>query len=906
MRVNTTDGDAAAVPAAEPADGEGPPATPVMAQYWAIKAAHPDCLLFFRMGDFYELFFDDAVKAAAALDIALTRRGRHQGEAIPMCGVPVHSHESYLHRLIRKGFKVAVCEQLEAPADARKRGAKAVVARDVVRIVTAGTLIEDALLDARRPNHLAAIAEAAGALGLAWVDISTGVVLAAAVPDAAGLPAVLSGIEPQEILVPDTLFARQGARTSLAEWQPRLTVLPAARFDSLAGERRLQAVYRVGTLAGFGDFSRAEIAALGALIDYVQLTQKGRLPRLAPPARRIDAQVMQIDAATRRNLELTSTLAGSRKGSLLDLIDRTVTGMGARRLAARLAAPSTVPALINDRLDAIAALVDDAGLRRRLREVLAACPDVERAASRLALGRGGPRDLAAVRDALAAAAALHRLLAPPATPLPPALVAAGDALADAAGDDGALHASLTRALAQELPPSVRDGQFIAHGYDPALDEARRLRDDGRRLILDLEARYVEATGLPQLKIRHNNLLGYFVEVPQRLAERMPAAAQGPFIQRQSMANAVRYATVELADLERRIARAGDDALAREAAIFAELAAATTAAADALTRSARAIARIDVAASLALVAEENRYVRPTVEAGHAFEIGGGRHPVVEAVLKAGGAGAFIGNDCDLGDPSRLWLLTGPNMAGKSTFLRQNALIAILAQIGAFVPADRARIGIVDRLFSRVGAADDLARGRSTFMVEMVETAIILREAGPGSLVILDEVGRGTATFDGLSIAWAVVEHLAEVNGCRGLVATHYHELTALAARLPTLACHTMRTKEWRGDVVFLHEVAPGAADRSYGVHVARLAGLPEPVVARAEDILRMLETSEPNSALTRLAADLPLFAAALARQAQTAPAAPQPSAVETRLAAINPDELTPKEALEVVYALKKLL
>ena len=453
---------------------------------------------------------------------------------------------------------------------------------------------------------------------------------------------------------------------------------------------------------------------------------------------------------------------------------------------------------------------------------------------------------------------------------------------------------------------MRDGQFIARGYDAALDETRQLRDDGRRLILDLEARYVEETGLSQLKIRHNSLLGYYVEVPQRLAERIPAAGAGPFLQRQSMANAVRYATVELADLERRIARAADEAVAREAAIFAELAAAVGATAGALARTVRAIARIDVAACLALVAEEHRYVRPRIEAGPAFEIVGGRHPVVEATLKATAAGAFVGNDCDLGDPRRLWLLTGPNMAGKSTFLRQNALIAILAQIGSFVPADRARIGVVDRLFSRVGAADDLARGRSTFMVEMVETAIILRQAGPRSLVILDEVGRGTATFDGLSIAWAVVEHLCEVNGCRALVATHYHELTALAARLPALACHTMRTKEWRGDVVFLHEVAPGAADRSYGVHVARLAGLPPAAVARAEEILATLERSEPDSALTRLAADLPLFAAALAREAPKAAApSPEPSAVETRLQQINPDELTPKEALELLYALKTL-
>lgn len=877
-------------------------ATPVMAQYWTVKRQYPDCLLFFRMGDFYEIFFDDAVAAAAALDIALTRRGKHQGDDIPMCGVPVHSHESYLARLIRRGFRVAVCEQLEPPADARKRGAKAVVQRDVVRVITPGTLTEDSLLDARAANHLVALAETAGAIGLASVDISTGVFQTEALTGGA-LASALARLDPREVLAPEPLAARPEMRALLAPWQECLTLLPAARFDSVSGERRLKAQFRVGTLSAFGDFSRAEIAAAGAVLDYIELTQKGRMPPLPPPRRLADGGAMQIDAATRRNLELTATLDGGRKGSLLDLIDRTVTGPGARLLCSWLAAPLTDPKPIDARLDAVQALVDDEALRGALRERLRRCPDLERSISRLGLGRGGPRDLAAVREALAAATDLRQLLAdrdPLCPALPPALA---NALADLHQDD-ALRGRLEAALVAEPPPTSRDGQFIVGGFDASLDELRSLRDDGRRRILDLEARYVGETGITQLKIRHNNLLGYYVEVPAKQVERMPAGAAGPFLQRQSMANATRYTTVELADLERRISRAAEDALALELTLFQQLTDAVLADGAALAVTAGAIARIDVAAGLAELAVARRYVRPQVDDTRDFQISGGRHPVVEAVLAKSEGGAFVGNDCDLAAGQRLWLLTGPNMAGKSTFLRQNALIVVLAQTGSFVPADTVRIGVVDRLFSRVGAADDLARGRSTFMVEMVETAIILRDAGPRSFVILDEVGRGTATFDGLSIAWAVVEHLHDVNRCRGLLATHYHELTTLAARFADLACYTMRTKEWRGDVVFLHEVTPGAADRSYGVHVARLAGLPGAVVSRAEEILQTLEKGEQTSDLTRLARDLPLFAAAITRPSPPAAVA-APSPVVDALAAIDPDTLTPRDALDALYRLKAL-
>ncbi|HEX4570793.1 MAG TPA: DNA mismatch repair protein MutS [Dongiaceae bacterium] len=863
--------------------------SPLMAQYLAVKRAHPDHLLFYRMGDFYELFFEDAVRASAALAIALTKRGKHDGGDIPMCGVPVHAAEGYLAKLIRQGFKVAVCEQLEDPAEAKKRGSKAVVRRDVVRIVTPGTLTEENLLDARSHNFLAAIADAGGSLGLAWVDISTGdfAVQPLAAADLAG---ALARLQPSEILLPDRLFQRAELAGLLAEYRSQLSPLPSARFDSDSARRRLETGFGVKALDGFGSFERAEIAACGALLDYLQTTQLGRLPRLAAPRRLASGAVMEIDAATRRNLELMRGVAGERGGSLLAAIDRTVTAGGARRLADWLAAPLTDPAAINARLDMLAALIAEPRLREDLRAGLKRAPDIERSLSRLLLGRGGPRDLAALGEGLAAAGALRRRLCDSSN-LPEGLVQAGAGL----GDHGDLVAELRRALGPELPVIARDGGFIATGYREALDELRGLRDESRRLILELEQRYRGETGISSLKIRHNNVLGYYIESTAVHLEKL--TREGGFIHRQTMANATRFTTVELGELERRIATAADKALALELELFAELVA-MAAAAEVIAAAAMALALLDVVAGLAELAVEADYCRPLVDDSIAFEIAGGRHPVVEAALRAQQAGAFVANDCDLGNAQRLWLLTGPNMAGKSTFLRQNALIAVLAQIGAYVPARAAHIGIVDRLFSRVGAADDLARGRSTFMVEMVETAAILNQAGPRSLVILDEIGRGTATFDGLSIAWATLEHLHEVNRCRALFATHYHELVALAARLPGLSPHAMRVKEWQGDVVFLHEVAPGAADRSYGIHVAKLAGLPAAAVARAEQVLATLEKGEQASALTRLADDLPLFAARL-------PEARKPSAAEDALAALDPDGMTPKQALEELYRLRRL-
>lgn len=877
--------------------------TPMMAQYLKLKADHANEVLFYRMGDFYELFFDDAVQAASALDIALTKRGKHLGEDIPMCGVPVHSHEAYLNKLIRKGFRVAICEQVEDPAEAKKRGSKSVVKRAVVRVVTPGTITEDVLLEARRNNFLAAIARAQSDYAVAWLDVSTGDFRTQSV-QAMEIAAIMSRLQPGEVIVADGLLSDDALSHVWFDIDDRLTPLPASRFDSENGRRRIETIFGIKTLDAFGKFGRAELASAGGLIDYVELTQKGKLPRLRPLERVEQGAVMEIDAATRRNLELTDAMTGGRQGTLLDAIDMTVTGMGARLLASRLSAPLTDPDAINRRLDLVDAFVVDARARDDVRDLLKSIPEIQRALSRVSIGRGGPRDLVAIRTGLIAAQSIKDRVADL-----PSLSMAEDMseITIALGGHGDLVQELNVALVDEPPAALADGGFVAATYNARLDELRGLRDESRRLIAGLQKKYADDTGIQNLKVRHNNVLGYFIEVTAKHGDAVPTGGESPYIHRQTMANAVRFATVELSDLESEISRAADRALALEHEIFQGLSDQVLQSGPVIDQTAHAIAQLDVASASAELAISEAYVRPAVDDSMAFVIEAGRHPVVEKALNKAGDGPFVANNCRLeqggedNPAAPLWLLTGPNMAGKSTFLRQNAVITVLAQAGVFVPASRVHIGTVDRLFSRVGAADDLARGRSTFMVEMVETAAILHQAGPRALVILDEIGRGTATFDGLSIAWAVVEHLHEINACRGLFATHYHELTELAERLPGLKCFTMRVKEWQGDVVFLHEVAAGTADRSYGIHVGQLAGLPENVVARAEEILAKLEAGPENQAGS-LAADLPLFAANI--QAQTS-ASKQGGIIEDELNKINPDTLTPLQALEELYKLKGL-
>ncbi|MBI2261482.1 MAG: DNA mismatch repair protein MutS [Caulobacterales bacterium] len=883
---------------------EAPPSadgvTPVMAQFLAAKAQAPDAILFFRMGDFYELFFRDAEVAASALGITLTKRGKHKGEDIPMAGVPVHALDGYLARLIRQGFKAAICEQLEAPAEARKRGSKAVVHRDIVRVVTPGTLTEDSLLDARGANRLAAVAIRKGRAAVAVVELSAGSVdvVACSLED---LAATLASFRPSEVLVPDRLFSDEAAKAALDGSGGVVQALPQALGEPVGARARVERLYGVASLDGYGAFEEGEVSALGLIAAYLETTQAGKIPALSPPRRSGDTGFLAIDPATRLSLEIDRTQRGERDGSLLACIDRTVTPGGARALAERIARPLRDPIAINHGLDAVEWLLERRDLRRDLRDGLKASSDVARAVSRLVLGRGGPRDLAAIRTGLSIAEGIAGLFPPERDPLtgPPARIAGClDRLA-LSPDTGRLLVDLAEGLAQEPPHLARDGGFVNPGFRPELDEARRLRDDSRRVVADLEARAVADSGVP-FKIRHNAVLGYFLETSAKAAEPLlRPTGDSPFIHRQTLASQVRFTTVELSELDAKISQAGHRALAIEGESFETWRRTVQSLAQPLQAVAEALAELDAHSALAEWAEEVGAVRPTVDDTVCFEVTAGRHPVVEAAVKSAGD-PYTPNDCRLDGSgaacARLSIVTGPNMAGKSTFLRQNALLVVLAQAGAFVPARAMRLGVVDRLFSRVGAGDDLARGRSTFMTEMVETAAILTQATDRSFVVLDEIGRGTATYDGLAIAWAVAEALHDRNRARTLFATHYHELAGLETRLAHVCNLSMKAREWNGDLVFLHEAAPGAADRSYGVQVARLAGVPAAVVSRAREVLDRLE-GEKAAAVSL--DDLPLFAVA------EPPAPPPSSAVEDALSAIEPDELSPREALEALYRLKAI-
>ncbi len=884
--------------------------TPMMAQYIEIKTANPDSLLFYRMGDFYELFFEDAEIASQSLGITLTKRGKHQGDDIPMCGVPVHAADDYLQKLIAKGHRVSVCEQTEDPAEAKKRGSKSVVRRDVVRLVTPGTLTEERLLDAGTNNYLMALTRLKGGslsgdavFGLAWIDMSTGS-FQLSETDQQRLAADLAQVSPRELILADSLLQESDLRLVAEQSGGSLSPVPRAFFDSSTASDRLAHYFGVKTLDGFGTFSRAELSAAAGILSYIERTQLGERPPLDPPMREAGAGRMLIDPATRANLELARTLSGERQGSLLATIDRTVTGSGSRLLASRLAGPLVNVDAIHHRHDSVAFFLTNEIKREGLRQTLKGAPDMARALSRIALNRGGPRDILSVAQGLAAARAV---LDQTRNGDIPAEIAAARASLEQAPHE--LGTQLVAAIKEEPPLLKRDGGFVATGYNSDLDELRSLRDESRKVIAKLQAEYSEELGLRSLKIKHNNVLGWFIEAPTAQTEKL-TADPARFIHRQTMAGAMRFTTTELADLESKIASAGERALAIELEIFDQLGQAIIETGDAIKAAAHGLSILDVSAALAKLAQEENYSRPVIDDSRAFEIKGGRHPVVELALRKTGGESFVANDANLGPDAseeigHIWLITGPNMAGKSTFLRQNALIAVLAQMGSFVPALEAHIGVVDRLFSRVGAADDLARGRSTFMVEMVETAAILNQAGDRSLVILDEIGRGTATFDGLSIAWATIEHLHEVNKSRALFATHYHELTALSAKLDRLSNATVSVKEWNGDVIFLHEIVPGAADRSYGIQVAKLAGLPAMVVERSKQVLGQLEEQDRRSPAESLIDELPLFANITTKPPGGAADPAKPDPVSEALTELAPDDMTPREALEALYQLKTL-
>lgn len=855
--------------------------TPMLQQYLEVKNQYPGCLLLFRLGDFYELFFEDAVKAAPALDIVLTRRGKKDGQDIPMCGIPFHASDSYIARLIQKGFNVALCEQLEDPLDAKKRGAKAVVKRDVVRILTPGTLTEDALLDERKNNFLLALAEDEKSIGFAFVDISTGDFILEAVSEK-DLESALIRINPREVLLSQT-FAKK-IEHRLFPWKNILSLQPQSRFDAINAHRKMMETFHVSTLDGFGQFSKGEIIAGGAVLDYVTLTQKGKMPAFSGPKQYVTSAYLQIDGATRQSLELHQTLKGEYKGSLLEAIDRTATSLGARLLNQRLSNPLTQVNKIQERQNAIRWFLENSSMLEATRGALKNTPDLERVLSRLVLGRAGPRDLLSIKEALSIVERIRSILPQP-------LVSSSEL------DEGinslpsyqGLIQTLSQALGDHLPVLARDGGFIAPHFHSKLDTLRQLRDEGKKHIAKLQGEYALETQVSSLKIKYNHVLGYYIEITSLHKNKMPET----FIHRQTLANNMRFTTVELSELERRLSTASEEALALELELFSSLVQAIMAEEASISLAARFLAMIDWSSSLAVLTLEENYVAPIVDESKIFQIEKGRHPVVEQFLKAQ-LMSFTPNNCSLSDQNIFWLLTGPNMAGKSTFLRQNALIIILAQMGSYVPAQKAHIGIVDRLFSRVGASDDLAQGRSTFMVEMVETAAILNQATPRSFVILDEIGRGTATYDGLSLAWASAEYLHHSNQCRTLFATHYHELTELKDFLPLLSCHTMQVREWNDKVIFLHEVVSGQADRSYGIHVAELAGIPTIVVNRAKEILVSLE--EHHKMPQDRHQSLPLF---------SYQSAPKKNPIEEKIKEINADTMTPREALALIYTLKEL-
>lgn len=861
--------------------------TPMMAQYFAIKEQHPDALLFYRLGDFYELFYDDAITASKALDITLTQRGQHKGEGIPMCGVPFHAYESYLSRLIRQGYSVAICEQTETPEEAKKRGYKAIVNREVIRVVTPGTLTEDTLLDSAKPNYLAAVfatSKNRNDVSCAFVDISTGAFFVEHTT-LEGLNSTLYAYAPAELLISENLQQAPELTGLIATHRKNIIWQPISRFDVYSAKKRLFQVYNVSTLEAFGDFSEAEVSAAGALVDYVALTQKDQIPRLNPPKKISKDDLLFVDAQTRASLELTHTLSGEYKGSILAFLDQTKTNAGKRMLYQHLALPLANVEKINARLESVDFYHNAPQLALNLRQFLSHLPDIERSLSRLSVGRGSPRDLSAIAQALNLIPNILALHAD--TPLPAKISSSLSLL----NEHPELKTELLNALKPEgLPVLARDGGFIQNGYCPTLDEHIHLRDHSKELLAELQSRYIEETGISVLKIKYNQVIGYYIDVTKTHQEKVPDC----FILRQTLVGSQRYVTDELIQLQERILAASQQALQGELEIFEDLVRKVLLEADSLSLAAKALAWLDVAASHAELAQKCNLTRPTVDDSRAFNVADARHPIVEDALLHQHK-AFVANSCDLNDAQRAWLVTGPNMAGKSTFLRQNALMIVLSHIGSFVPAKFAHIGVVDRLFSRIGAADDLASGKSTFMVEMIETATILNQATKHSFVILDEIGRGTATYDGMSIAQATLEHLDAHNKSRTLFATHYHELTALEKTLSSVACYTMDVTEWNESIIFKHSIRPGVADRSYGLHVAELAGFPTEALTRAEVILESLEASK---AITP--------GASAPQTTSNKPSTREYQPLLTYIKDMNPDDMTPKDALSHTYKIKSLL
>ena len=870
--------------------------TPMFQQFLEIKADNLDCLLFFRMGDFYELFFEDAVIASKELDIALTSRGKYDGDPVPMCGVPHHAYMPYLEKLTKNNYKVAICEQTESPKEAKIRGGtKALVKREVVRIVTPGTLTEEILLDADKNNFLLSININNKNIGISWLDVSTGELYTEECSKNNFL-SVIARIRPSEILLMDTV---DNYYSDLIKKTFDCVVSPLIQNinNSKKAEKLICLHFGVKTLASFGRFSENEIITCWSLLDYVSLTQKGNLPPIRFPKSIKNESLMRIDSSTRKSLEISQTLIGNKKGSLIDTVDMTLTAVGARQLDKDISAPLTNIEEINGRLDMIDFLIDSNTVRDSIRKILKSSADIDRAKARVILSRGGPRDLESIKLGIEGAHNLDNILDNKKfEKFPKDFIVLKKHL----NRCSELLNLLKSILSENLPLFVKDGGFVKKGYSKELDEVCSFRDQSRQHILEMEVEERAKTGLTSLKIKYNNVIGYFFEVTQLQKKKFLEIKNAErFIPRQSLKGAARFVTEALSRLSESISNAAEQAIEIELRIFEEIKSLIKAQHDALANISYTLSRLDVASSLAEVSILHNFVRPNILDDQNLEIIGGRHPSVELVMQKNGENKFFSNDCHLDQEDKIWLLTGPNMAGKSTFLRQNALITILAQSGSFVPAEKASIGIVDSLFSRVGSSDDLASGRSTFMVEMLETAAILNQAGKKSLVIMDEVGRGTSTYDGLSLAWSILEHLHNTSHSRTLFATHYHELTKLSETLPSLSCHTMQVKEWENKVIFLYTVMSGVAKGSYGIHVASLAGIPNSVLRRAKKILQEFETSGTRNNLSKEEKEV-----STSKFIKTNNKTEIINNLINDMSVINLDALSPKEALDKLYTYVK--
>ncbi|AKK20043.1 DNA mismatch repair protein MutS [Candidatus Liberibacter africanus] len=872
--------------------------TPMMRQYIEIKSINPDSLLFYRMGDFYELFFDDACVASRCLGITLTKRGKHLGKDIPMCGVPIHTANHYIQRLIKTGYRIAICEQIESPLEAKKRGNKSLVQRSVVRLVTPGTITEDQLLSPTDSNYLMAVARIRTEWSIAWIDISTGT-FKTSKSNRHRLISDIMRIDPREIIFSEKELSHAEYK-SLFETLGNIAIAqPNVFFDHSIAERRIADYYNITTVDTFGSFPPVEKTAVAAAISYIKKTQLVDKATIGYPEREDINSTLYIDSAARSNLEILRTLSGNREESLLKTIDYSITGAGGRLFAERIASPLTDSKKINTRLDSIDFFIQNLMLAKSIQKILKSSPDVPRALSRLKIGRGEPKDLAVIRDGIRSGRDILNILLN--NNLPEEIRDAVETLKKLPESLGKILFSM---LSDNLPTFKKDGGFLRDGADSTLDETRLLRDQSKRIIASLQCKYAEETKIKNLKIKHNNHLGYFIEVTSSNANILKKTSEptNRFIHRQTMANLTRFTTLELIDLENRIANAINKALLIELEAFDALSNAIIEKSAELINASQVISIIDVSIALAVLANEQNYCRPIIDNSTKFIVQDGRHPIVEKTLKKKFSKPFIANNCDLSCPKnkncgKIWLITGPNMGGKSTFLRQNALIVIMAQMGSYVPASYANIGIVDKLFSRVGSADNLATGRSTFMVEMIETASILNQATNQSFVILDEIGRGTSTLDGLSIAWATIEYLHETNRCRGLLATHFHELTDLSKSLERLHNATLQVSESKEELIFLHKVIPGIADHSHGIQVGKLAGLPSTVISRAYDILKIFEKlyshdqkeiHPPKYQITESQNDI----------------SKESSLFIEKIKEINLDELTPLHALKELYSLKE--